>query len=126
MFMHVESPYYQRELSLVIRRADNGQVRHWEELHSLFRVTRTTSVRTVSDFGDSDAPIKYTLSGPDLTTLASLSQRVVDKLKRVPGAVDVESSLLLGKPAVTLRNGEAETTLWDFAARPFITAGARA
>ena len=26
MFMHVESPYYQRELSLVIRRADNGQV----------------------------------------------------------------------------------------------------
>ena len=26
MFMHMESPYYQRELSLVIRRADNGQV----------------------------------------------------------------------------------------------------
>ncbi|MDP2743363.1 MAG: hypothetical protein Q8O50_07830 [Hydrogenophaga sp.] len=26
MFMHVESPYYQRELALVIRRADNGQV----------------------------------------------------------------------------------------------------
>jgi len=26
MFMHVESPYYKRELSLVIRRADNGQV----------------------------------------------------------------------------------------------------
>jgi hypothetical protein len=26
MFMHVETPYYQRELSLVIRRADNGQV----------------------------------------------------------------------------------------------------
>ncbi len=26
MFMHVESPYYKREISLVIRRADNGQV----------------------------------------------------------------------------------------------------
>jgi hypothetical protein len=39
-------------LQLATQRADNGQVRHWEELHSLFRVTRTTSVRTVTAIPD--------------------------------------------------------------------------
>ena len=44
-------------LQLATQRAENGQVRHWEELHSSFRLSRTTSLRTVTavpDFKASD------------------------------------------------------------------------
>jgi HAE1 family hydrophobic/amphiphilic exporter-1 len=58
-----------------------------------------TSVGRVSDFGGSTGgAIQYTVSGPDLDKLAIFSERIVEKLKQTPGAVDVESSLVTGKP----------------------------
>jgi hydrophobic/amphiphilic exporter-1 (mainly G- bacteria), HAE1 family len=58
-----------------------------------------TSVGRVSDFGGGNAgAIQYTISGPDLNKLAAFSEHIVEKLKATPGAVDVESSLVTGKP----------------------------
>lgn len=58
-----------------------------------------TSVGRVSDFGGgTGGAIQYTISGPDLDKLAVFSERIVEKLKATPGAVDVESSLVTGKP----------------------------
>lgn len=58
-------------------------------------------VGEVPDFGgsgESNAPIQYTLVGPDLDELARIATKIVEEAKKVPGAVDVDSSLVVGKP----------------------------
>jgi hydrophobic/amphiphilic exporter-1 (mainly G- bacteria), HAE1 family len=50
--------------------------------------------------GFSSARTQYTLRGPDLKKLAEVAGDVTEKLKQVPGAVDVDSSLIVGKPEV--------------------------
>jgi multidrug efflux pump subunit AcrB len=42
--------------------------------------------------------VQYAISGPDLGVLERVTASVVGKLKKVPGAVDVDSSLITGKP----------------------------
>jgi hydrophobe/amphiphile efflux-1 (HAE1) family protein len=61
-----------------------------------------TSVADVNEFGgnQSTARVQYILSGPDLQRLEASANRVVEKLRRTPGAVDVDSSLITGKPEV--------------------------
>jgi hydrophobic/amphiphilic exporter-1 (mainly G- bacteria), HAE1 family len=44
------------------------------------------------------ADISYVLRGPSLEKLDEYSQRLLNKLKATPGVVDVDSSLILGKP----------------------------
>src|SRR5690606_15113201 len=59
------------------------------------------AVEEVPDFGgsgESNAPIQYTLTGPDLDELGRLATTIVDKARQIPGAVDVDSSLVVGKP----------------------------
>jgi hypothetical protein len=46
-------------LQLATQRAENGQVRHWEELHSSFRLSRTTSLRTVTAIPDFKAADRF-------------------------------------------------------------------
>jgi hydrophobe/amphiphile efflux-1 (HAE1) family protein len=50
--------------------------------------------------GFSSARTQYTLKGPDLRRLEEVATDVTSKLKKVPGAVDVDSSLIVGKPEV--------------------------
>ena len=50
--------------------------------------------------GQSTKGIQYILSGPDLVQLGRISADVVRKLKQVPGAVDADTDLVLGKPEV--------------------------
>ncbi len=50
--------------------------------------------------GFSSARTQYTVRGPELKKLAEVAADVTDKLKKVPGAVDVDSSLIVGKPEV--------------------------
>lgn len=59
------------------------------------------SLAEVSAFGGggfSSAKVQYTVSGPDLKKLQEYTEEIVSKLKKVPGAVDVDSSLIVGKP----------------------------
>ena len=62
------------------------------------------AVEEVPDFGggESNAPIQYTLVGPDLDELGRIATRVTDELRKVPGAVDVDSSLVVGKPELQI------------------------
>ena len=55
-------------------------------------------ISVFSGGGFSTAKIQYTLAGPDLGVLEAASNRIVAKLKKVKGAVDVDSSLISGKP----------------------------
>ena len=66
---------------------------------SNLRIT-VSEVGAFSGGGFSTAKIQYTLSGPDLKKLETYSDNIVSKLKKVPGAVDVDSSLISGKPEI--------------------------
>ncbi|MCU1280776.1 MAG: nolG, partial [bacterium] len=48
--------------------------------------------------GQSTASVQYGLYGPDLDKLAEYSDKIVRALKKVPGAVDVDTNLVVGKP----------------------------
>ncbi|HSQ68030.1 MAG TPA: efflux RND transporter permease subunit [Polyangiaceae bacterium] len=50
--------------------------------------------------GFSTARVQYTVRGPDLKKLEEVATDVVNKMKQVPGAVDVDSSLIVGKPEI--------------------------
>jgi len=56
------------------------------------------SASVVSDFGASTGAVQYTITGPDLGKLAAFSSDILAKLARVPGVVDVDSTLVVGKP----------------------------
>jgi HAE1 family hydrophobic/amphiphilic exporter-1 len=58
------------------------------------------SIADVNEFGGagSTARIQYILSGPDLRVLSASNERVLDKMRKLPGAVDVDSTLIVGKP----------------------------
>jgi multidrug efflux pump subunit AcrB len=60
------------------------------------------SVQEVAAFGGgfSTAKIQYTIRGPDLRKLEETTSNVLAKLRKVPGAVDVDSSLITGKPEI--------------------------
>jgi hydrophobic/amphiphilic exporter-1 (mainly G- bacteria), HAE1 family len=50
--------------------------------------------------GGSTANIQFAVSGPDLDKLAEHAKRISEELKKVPGAVDVDSTLVIGKPEI--------------------------
>ncbi|HTU61327.1 MAG TPA: efflux RND transporter permease subunit, partial [Polyangiales bacterium] len=60
--------------------------------------TLKVSAQLVSDFGAAAGAVQYTLTGPDLGKLSLFAERIVAKLRNVPGAVDVDSSLVVGNP----------------------------
>ena len=64
-----------------------------------YRIT----VSQVAAFGAgtfSTATVQYILSGPDLDRLTQYTKQIVDKAKQIPGAVDVDTSLVTGNPEV--------------------------
>ena len=61
------------------------------------------TVSEVPDFGGAGgtaANVTYAVSGPDLGELERLATEITDALKKTPGAVDVDNSLVIGKPEV--------------------------
>ncbi|HEX4513943.1 MAG TPA: efflux RND transporter permease subunit, partial [Polyangiaceae bacterium] len=48
--------------------------------------------------GQSQAQIQYTIAGPDLRRLETYAKEVVERFRKVPGAVDVDSTLVVGNP----------------------------
>jgi len=59
------------------------------------------SASAVAAFGGgtfSTATVQYILTGPDLNGVVNYSTKIVDKLKAIPGAVDVDTTLVTGNP----------------------------
>ncbi|MEN9800084.1 MAG: hypothetical protein RL653_3781 [Pseudomonadota bacterium] len=59
------------------------------------------TVADVNEFGGGQATarVQYILAGPDLAVLSEATPRILERIKKeVPGAVDVDSTLVLGKP----------------------------
>ncbi|GEO06265.1 multidrug ABC transporter [Adhaeribacter aerolatus] len=53
--------------------------------------------------GNAQAPIQIVLSGPNLDTLLSFSQRVMNEVVQVPGTSDVETSVEGGNPEIEVQ-----------------------
>ena len=62
-----------------------------------------TPVSVISGGGMSAADVQYMIGGPDMLKLERTAKTVMDELRRVPGAVDVDSSLSTGKPQYGIR-----------------------
>jgi HAE1 family hydrophobic/amphiphilic exporter-1 len=48
------------------------------------------------------------VSGPDLKKLGEYSQRLTDALNKTPGVVDVDTTLVLGKPELSVQLDRAK------------------
>ena len=64
-----------------------------------------TSVQIVQAFsggGFRNANVQFLIAGPDLKMLEQYSAKVLEKMKTIPDAVDVDTTLISGKPEVRL------------------------
>jgi multidrug efflux pump subunit AcrB len=62
-----------------------------------------SEVAMFSGGGNRTQLIQYEITGPDLERLAEYSTRLIERVKKVPGAVDVASTYVGGKPELVLR-----------------------
>ena len=49
------------------------------------------------------APIQYVLKGPDLARLGVYAERMLEGVRRIPGVVDADTTLVTGKPELVVR-----------------------
>ncbi len=68
------------------------------------------NIADVNDFGGGQATqrLQYTLSGPDLAVLSSANGRIMERLRKIPGAVDLDSTLISGKPELSVEIDRAK------------------
>ncbi|HEX6185538.1 MAG TPA: efflux RND transporter permease subunit, partial [Pyrinomonadaceae bacterium] len=57
-------------------------------------------VQAISGGGFRNADVQYVIGGPDLQKLTEYSEKLTQRLATVPNVVDVDSSLIVGKPEV--------------------------
>jgi hydrophobic/amphiphilic exporter-1 (mainly G- bacteria), HAE1 family len=62
--------------------------------------TSVQQVAAISGGGFRNADIQYVIGGPDLQKLIGYSQQLQEKMKTIPDVVDVDSTLIVGKPEV--------------------------
>ena len=60
--------------------------------------TSVQQVAAISGGGFRNADIQYVLRGPDLNKLKQYSDAMMEKMKTIPDVVDVDSTLISGKP----------------------------
>jgi HAE1 family hydrophobic/amphiphilic exporter-1 len=64
--------------------------------------TGVQQVQAFSGGGFRNANVQFLISGPDLKKLEEYSSKLLEKMKTIPDAVDIDSTLISGKPEVQL------------------------
>ncbi|HEY8560905.1 MAG TPA: efflux RND transporter permease subunit [Pyrinomonadaceae bacterium] len=64
--------------------------------------TGVQQVQAFSGGGFRNANVQFLIAGPDLKVLEEYSEKLLAKMKTIPDAVDVDSTLISGKPEVQL------------------------
>ena len=62
--------------------------------------TSVQPVAAISGGGNRNSDIQYVIGGPDLNKLTQYSDALLAKIKTIPDVVDVDSTLITGKPEV--------------------------
>jgi hydrophobic/amphiphilic exporter-1 (mainly G- bacteria), HAE1 family len=65
--------------------------------------TSVQPVATIGGGGSQAADIQFVINGPDLHRLEAISRQLVDRVKRVKGVVDVDTSMNVGKPELSVQ-----------------------
>ncbi len=63
----------------------------------------TTGEVAAFSTGQSSAGVQMAITGPDIDKLASYATHITDELKKDPNALDVDNTLILGKPELRVR-----------------------
>src|SRR4051794_12693872 len=64
--------------------------------------TAVQQVAMVGGGGSQAAAVNFVISGPDLQHLDELSKQFVDKIRAIPGLVDLDTSMNVGKPELSV------------------------
>jgi HAE1 family hydrophobic/amphiphilic exporter-1 len=64
--------------------------------------TGVQQVQAFSGGGFRNANVQFLIAGPDLKKLEEYSAKLLEKMKTIPDAVDVDSTLISGKPEIRL------------------------
>ncbi|MFZ1700168.1 MAG: efflux RND transporter permease subunit [Pyrinomonadaceae bacterium] len=65
--------------------------------------TAVQIVQAFSGGGFRNANVQFLIAGPDLKKLQEYSDQILEKMRSIPDAVDVDSTLISGKPEVQLQ-----------------------
>jgi HAE1 family hydrophobic/amphiphilic exporter-1 len=65
--------------------------------------TSVQEVAVIGGGGSQAAAIQFGINGPDLQKLESISKQLVERVKNMPGVVDMDTSLNAGKPELSVR-----------------------
>jgi HAE1 family hydrophobic/amphiphilic exporter-1 len=65
--------------------------------------TGVRPVATIGGGGNQNADIQFTINGPDLDKLQHFADAVAAEARKTPGVVDVDTSLNVGKPEISVR-----------------------
>jgi HAE1 family hydrophobic/amphiphilic exporter-1 len=84
---------------LMVRARSEVLAKYLKEYPGQLR-TSVQQVAAISGGGFRNADIQYVIGGPDLAKLTQYSEAMLAKLKTVPEVVDVDSTLITGKPEV--------------------------
>ena len=64
--------------------------------------TSVQEVAVIGGGGSQNAAVQFVINGPDLKKLEVLGKQLVDKVKVIPGVVDIDTSLNTGKPELSV------------------------
>ncbi|MQA30379.1 MAG: hypothetical protein GEU82_11150 [Luteitalea sp.] len=64
--------------------------------------TAVQPVATIGGGGSQNADVQFLINGPDLKKLEEIGQQLVQKARSIEGIVDVDSSLNVGKPELSI------------------------
>jgi len=81
-----------------------GQVR--KDILPPLAATLRTSVQpiaTIGGSGNQNADVQFIINGPDLRKLDAFSQQLLARVKKLPGVVDVDTSMNTGKPELSVQ-----------------------
>ncbi|HEY2974155.1 MAG TPA: efflux RND transporter permease subunit [Pyrinomonadaceae bacterium] len=93
-------PLEERSVSqdnLMVRARSEVLAKYLKEFSGQLR-TSVQQVAAISGGGFRNADIQYVIGGPDLEKLTKYSEALLVKMKTIPDVVDVDSSLVTGKP----------------------------
>ena len=89
----------QSQQELMVRARNEVVARYVQQSNGQLR-TSVQQVAAISGGGFRNADIQYVIGGPDLNKLTEYTDKLLAKLKTVPDVVDVDSTLINGKPEV--------------------------
>lgn len=65
--------------------------------------TSVQPVATIGGGGSQAADVQFLINGPDLQELDRISRQLVEKVKTIPGVVDIDTSMNVGKPELSVQ-----------------------